>query len=168
MSNVNIAAAHDIEAEREVIAIMAERPRDWHSFTWEHVNERRVAAADRLLGWAMADVQWNGVGWEYRLTRAGIHTAELLAMTDADIDKSYRQHPASNYDGGIIPTAREQAIRDYRAFAKAGGAPSSIERDLADGTAWGYREAAEAAARQEAGQDIEPGSDDPAFYAQEQ
>jgi hypothetical protein len=92
--------AEELEAEREVIARMAELPRDWHPVALSGRAEL-TEAADRLLAIDLAEVQWDtelGV-YEYRLSTAGQRVAELLAPAP---DKSFRAHPASNYDGGLI------------------------------------------------------------------
>lgn len=89
--------AEEVQAEREAIMRLAQRPDDWQALD---DRPELAEAADRLLAVDLVVVRWGAVTWEYMLTDAARRVAYYLAPQD---DRAFRAHPLSNYDGGIIP-----------------------------------------------------------------
>jgi hypothetical protein len=89
-----------IEAEREVIAQLGQAPDQWQQVAM-------FLAADRLLALDLLEVRHNSEGaWEYRLSAAGRRVAQYLTAGD----RLYRNHPQSNYNGGIIETSGSDRV----------------------------------------------------------
>lgn len=95
-------------------------------------------AADRLLALDLVEVRHGDTG-AWEYRLSAAGRRVALYLAPPD-DRVFRNHPDSNYNGGPI---EGNVLLDSPPWVKA-------------------REA------QEAGEDIEPGSDDPAFYGQQQ